>query len=123
MSDWTDELRAEVIEKYTKAKPTPENSVEIVQEIAEEIDKTPNGVRMILTKAGVYLKKETTSGGTSKTPNTGGTRTSKADSMAALTKAIEALGLEPDKAIIEKLTGKAALYFADVIGSLKDSDE
>jgi hypothetical protein len=37
--------------------PTPENSMEIVKAIAEEMGQSPNGVRMILTKAGVYVKK------------------------------------------------------------------
>ena len=40
-----------------KQAPTPETSMEVVKEIAEELDESPNGVRMILTKAGVYVKK------------------------------------------------------------------
>ena len=54
---WTDEKKAEVIEAYEAQNPTPENSMEIVAEIAEEFDESPNGVRMVLTKAGVYVKK------------------------------------------------------------------
>ena len=42
---------------YEEAEPTPETSMEIVKDIAEELDESPNGVRMILTKAGVYVKK------------------------------------------------------------------
>jgi len=121
MSEWTDEVREQVIEAYKKADPTPENSVEIVKELAEEFDKTPNGVRMILTKADVYVKRapaqgsSSSNGGASKS-----TRVSKADAMAKLTTAIEAAGQEPNEEIISKLTGKAALYFAEVIENCAD---
>jgi transposase-like protein len=47
---WTDEKKAEVIEAYESANPTPESSMEIVKEIAEEYDESPNGVRMILIR-------------------------------------------------------------------------
>lgn len=114
MSKWTDELKAKVIERYQAADPTPENSMEIVQEIAEDIDMTPNGVRLVLSKAKVYVaktpkeaaKKE---GGASK--GTGGTRVSKEAAHEALKDAIEAAGKDADMEIISKLTGKAAVYF------------
>ena len=54
---WTDEAKAQAVEMYTAEEPTPENSMEIVKQIAEELGESPNGVRMILTKAGVYVKK------------------------------------------------------------------
>ena len=57
---WTDELREQVIKQYTDANPTADNSMEIVKEIAEEIGATPNGVRMVLSKAEVYVKKADT---------------------------------------------------------------
>ena len=60
---WTDEKKAEVIAAYEAANPTAENSMEVVKEIAEEFEESPNGVRMILTKAGVYVKKAPASGG------------------------------------------------------------
>ena len=53
---WDDEKKAAVIEAYEAAEPTPENSMEVVAELAEEFEESPNGVRMILTKAGVYIK-------------------------------------------------------------------
>ena len=31
--------------------------MEIVKDIADELGESPNGVRMILTRAGVYVKK------------------------------------------------------------------
>ena len=58
MSDWTDELKEEVVAAYLEREPTPENTMDIVKELAEEYDgKTPNSIRMILSKAGVYVKK------------------------------------------------------------------
>ena len=45
--------------------------MEIVKDIADEFEESPNGVRMILTKAGVYVKKAPASGG-SKTTASGG---------------------------------------------------
>lgn len=117
MVDWTDESRAEVVKKYKDGEPTPDNSMDIVKQIAEELDATPNGVRSILSKAGVYVKK------TPGTPAAGGasgdkpksTRVNKADAQQALTDAIEALGKEADQDIISKLTGKAALYLVEVL--------
>ncbi len=49
---WTDEKKAEVIAAYEAQNPTPENSMEIVAEMATEFEESPNGVRRVLTKAG-----------------------------------------------------------------------
>ena len=54
---WTDEAKAQAVEMYTAEEPTPENSMEVVKEIAAELGESPNGVRMILTKAGAMLRK------------------------------------------------------------------
>ena len=48
---WTDESKAEAVNLYTDADPTPETSMEIVKDIADQLGESPNGVRMILTKA------------------------------------------------------------------------
>ncbi len=117
MSTWTDETKQEAIDMYVAEEPTPENSMEIVKSIAEQLDQSPNGVRMILTKAGVYVKKNPavkSSGGT------GGGRVSVAAAQEELTNAISDMGQEPDAAIIGKLTGKAAKYFADLLNKLND---
>lgn len=114
---WTDEKRAQAIEMYEEREPTPENSVEIVKEIAEELDETPNGVRMVLQRAEVYVKKAAAtkaSGGEDKPK-----RVSKADAIEQLTQALNDVGAEVDSAIVDKLTGKAALYFAGVISNIK----
>lgn len=110
---WTDESKAQAISMYQDREPTPENSMDIVSEIAEELGESPNGVRMILSKAGVYVKKEPAAGASkSKTTKSASTRVSKEDAQAQLTAAIEAAGKEVDSDIISKLTGKAAIYFA-----------
>lgn len=54
---WTDEQKEAAKQAYLDANPTAENSSEIVKEIAEDMQQSPNGVRMILIQAGVYVKK------------------------------------------------------------------
>ena len=116
---WTDESKAEAVEMYTIAEPTPETSMEIVKEIADELGESPNGVRMILTRAGVYVKK-TPASGSSKSNGTGGGRVSKADAQEALSSAISDAGLEVDESIISKLTGKAAVYLTGIVEKLNN---
>lgn len=118
---WTDESKAQAVKMYEKAEPTPENSMEIVKEIADELGESPNGVRMILTKAGVYVKKAAASGsGTSKAAATGGSRVSKVAAVEALTAALSDAGQEVDEDIVNKLTGKAAQYFTNIITALNN---
>jgi len=119
---WDDEKKAAVIAAYEAAEPTPETSTEIVKSIADEFGESANGVRMILSKAGVYVKKSAdstakTSGGSS----TGTGRVSKADAIEALTAALQEAGQPVDEAIVSKLTGKAAVYFTQVITALNNS--
>ena len=108
-----DDKKAQAVEMYEAQDPTPETSMEIVKEIAEELSESPNGVLMILTKAGVYVKKAqaTGNGGAS----SGGSRVSKQAAQDALTAAIIDKGLTVDEDIISKLTGKAAQYFAGLL--------
>ena len=115
---WTDEKKAEVIEAYEAQNPTPENSMEIVAEIAEEFEESPNGVRMVLTKAGVYVKKAPAAKAASSNGSTGGGRVSKAAAIEALTAALTDAGQDVDEEIVSKLTGKAAMYFAGVISAV-----
>ena len=110
---WTDEAKAQAVEMYTAEEPTPENSMEIVKMVADELGESPNGVSMILTKAGVYVKK--TPAVRASSGNGGGGRVSIADAQQSLKDAISDAGAEADEAIIGKLTGKAAKYFAELI--------
>lgn len=112
---WDDDKKAQVVSMYEGASPTPETSMEIVKEIAEEVEESPNGVRMILTKAGVYIKKATTSGGSSGDSGTATKRVSKVVAHAKLTAEIISAGQEVDADIIDKLSGKAAIYIAGII--------
>lgn len=116
---WDDDKRSAVVEAYEKANPTPDNSMEIVKQIADEFGESANGVRMVLTKAGVYVKK---SEGTAKSASTAktatGTRVSKAGAQEAITAALRDAGQEIDEDVVSKLTGKAAMYFATIISNL-----
>lgn len=116
---WTDELKSEVIAKYEGAGPTPENSTEIIKDIAEEIEMSPNGVRMVLVQAGVYVKKDPGAPATGKTKTAAAgdkpARVSKESAIADLTAAIEDAGKTVDADILSKLTGKAAVYFLSII--------
>lgn len=112
MSTWTEELKATVIAAYLKQEPTPETSMDIVADLADEHGFTPNSVRMILSKAGVYVTKGAPAKKAAKEGGKGaGTRVSKESAHAELIAAIEAAGKTADAEIIGKLTGKAAVYF------------
>ena len=129
---WTDEQREEAKELYEKEKPTPENTTEIVKQVAEAMGQTPNGVRMILNKQKVYIKavgaktpSKANGGGTDNKPK----RVSKADSADALIKALEAEAVElsdDDLATIGRMTGKATImiesWIATIVGDDEDED-
>ena len=123
---WTDELKARVIKQYQDAEPDAKNSMEIVKEIANELIEegnegmTPNGVRQVLAKAEVYIKIAESKPTTAKKAADGDKpkRVSKEDAFAGLTAAIEALDLKADSEIIDKLTGKAAVYFTTLFEGL-----
>ena len=114
---WDDDKKAAVIEAYQDADPTPETSMEIVKELADEFEESANGVRMILSKAGVYVKKTPAPSG-AKSSSGGGTRVSKAAAQEALIAALTDAGQEVDEDVVSKLTGKAAQYFAGVIAAI-----
>lgn len=117
MAVWTDELKAQVKEMYLDAEPTAESSTEIVKDIAEQIDQSPNGVRQVLVQAGIYVKKDVVAekGKTTKASGEGTKRVSKESQLATLREAITAHGATVDEEILSKLTGKAAVYFTTVI--------
>ena len=106
--------KAQAVEMYEAQDPTPETSMEIVKEIADELSESPNGVRMILTKAGVYVKKAQATGNGGGTSSGGLAFLSKLLKMH-LTAAINDKGLTVDEDIISKMTGKAAQYFAGLM--------
>ena len=113
---WTDEEIQQAVELYQKQEPTPENTMQCVKNVAEELGQNPNGVRAILSKQSVYIKKEDSST-SSKSPNssTGSKRVNKQEAQQELTSALRDAGQEPDEDIVSRLTGKAAKYFANVL--------
>lgn len=118
---WDDVKKQKAIDMYKDAEPTPETSVQIVKDIAEQIGETANGVRMILSKAEVYVKSAApASSGTAATKDAKTTtpKVGKADKIEALSRAISSSGMVPDADILDKLTGKAADYFCGVITTL-----
>jgi len=117
MSAWTPELKQKAIDLYNAEGPTPETSTEIVKSVAEQLEQSPNAVRMVLIQAGVYQKKavETSSTSTTKSGE-GSKRVSKESQIEALASLIKAKGKEADMDILSKLTGKAATYLVEVFG-------
>lgn len=118
---WTDEQKEQAKQMYLDGNPTPENSVELVKQIADDLEQSPNGVRMMLTQAGIYVKKSDTPATGGKTPakkeGEGTKRVSKESQIAELKAAIQARGGEIDADILDKLTGKAAAYFVKVLAA------
>ncbi len=114
---WTDEKKEQAVTLYEEQGPTPETSMEIVKEIADELEESPNGVRMILTRAGVYIKKAAATKNGGQTTNGTG-RVSKQAMQDELTAAITDAGQTVDEDIISKLSGKAAQYLAGVISAI-----
>lgn len=127
---WTEELKAEAIEMYIeRIEQYPEDerakfTAEIITEIAEELEKTPNSVRAILQRAkredgtDVYVKKAQAP--KAKAVSTG-KKLSKADAQAELLSALQDGGATIDDeltAVIEKMTGKAAQAVAAAIRSM-----
>ncbi|QIO01371.1 putative D3 protein [Salmonella phage STWB21] len=130
-TQWTDELFEKMSSDYVaRMEQFPEDerpgvSMEIVSEIAQENGVTPNGFRMKLTKAGLYIKKAAGSASKSTASTgekaSGGSRTSKAQAHADLLSAFSDAGLAPDfldSAIIDKLTGKAAAHLAEAVRAI-----
>ena len=117
---WDDDKKAQAVSMYEEQDPTPETSMEIVKDIADELDESPNGVRMILTKAGVYVKKSPATNGGGNSTGGGGGRVSKQAMQEELIAAISDAGQAVDNDIIDKLSGKAAQYLAGVITAINN---
>lgn len=118
MSEWTEELRQEVVETYVSKNPTPDNTVQLMEDIQKDIGKSINSIRTILSKAGVYVCKTPAAKATSGDAAEKKPRVSKEDKINKLTELLEANGVEADESILNKLTGKAADYFVTVVETL-----
>ena len=124
--DWTPELKERVVKEYLAASPTAENGTEIVEVISSNLEgSTVNGVRIILAKATdadgnkIYISKA--SGNATKTngdkPAT--KRVNKKDAVEKLVAIITTAELNVDDDIIGKLTGKAAVYFTELLTEIQ----
>lgn len=113
--EWTPEFKQEVMDAYIERNPTPETTMDIVKDLAQEYEKTANGVRMVLTKGGVYVKKEVTKAAASASEGTKSTRVNKAEAIDTLKKVIADAGKDVDADICDRLTGKAAVYIAGLL--------
>lgn len=122
MASIDDDTKQAIIDAYLKADPTPETSMSIVTDLAQEYEASPNSLRMILSNAGVYVKKTaaTKPAASSKTASSEDkpARKSKQSSIDELSEALRAVGAEVDDSIVSKLTGKAADYFNSVIRNI-----
>jgi hypothetical protein len=78
---------------------------------------TVNGVRAVLVRAGVYIKKTPATGGGTEAKSTS-TRVNKADAIKSLKEIILNNSLDVEDDIIDKLTGKAAVYFKGLFEGL-----
>lgn len=110
----------ELIEKLPEDE-RPAASMDVVSEVAKEFGIPINSARVHLTREGVYIKKEPAKKAASADgEKKGGARTSKAAAHAELKTAFMDAGLSEDKLeegadIIEKLTGKAAIFLAESV--------
>jgi hypothetical protein len=119
MAAWTPELKEQVKQMYLDAEPTPETSVEIIKNIAEELEQSPNGVRMVLVQEGVYVKKEAAaSSSKSSAKGEGSKRVNKETAINELRELIAERGAPVEDDILDKLTGKAAVYLTSVIKAI-----
>jgi hypothetical protein len=121
---WTEEQKQEVIKMYTDAEPTAETSTEIIKDIAEQMEQSANGVRQILILAKVYVKKEP--GAASSKPSKEGaasTRVSKDTLITNLKNVIKDMGGEVNDEILDKMTGKAAEYFTNILTNATEAQD
>lgn len=113
----TEELKEELVLEYkSRLEEFPEEeradrTMDVVKELATEYGMSPNGIRMILMKRNVYIKKSEKPKATLEKPK----RMSKEAAHAALKDAIEAGGCTADMDVISKLSGVAAQYLASTV--------
>jgi hypothetical protein len=130
MSAWTQKQKETALARYLEIceseyetdEQRAENATEIVKQIAEELDKTVNGTRIILHKSDKYIPQKSKAAPAKTGAKTGGSKMSKADQIQALKDVIIAStpeGTELDDTVLDKLTGKAAAYFTELFLATK----
>lgn len=114
---WDEEgFKESVRSAYLDSDPSPKTNAEILKQLGEDFDVSPNSIRVFLTRENVYVAEKPSEASSDKeTKPTGGKRISKEAAISALKAKIAASGKTIDNEIIDKLTGKAALYFAELL--------
>lgn len=113
---WDDEdYKAEIKQAYLDSDPKPETNQEILQELGITYEVSPNSIRVFLTKEGVYVAKKPVDEGSTEVKATGSKRIPKEQSIKNLKALITSKGKAVDDAIVDKLTGKAAEYFIEIL--------
>lgn len=114
---WDDEeFKEKVRSTYLELDPTPESNSEILQQMGEDFDVSPNSIRVFLARENILVKKPSEpskEGG--KAATTGTKRVSKDKVIGQLKELIASKGKPVDTDILDKLTGKAAQYLIEVI--------
>lgn len=132
---WTQEKKDAVIQEYVDTMANEydndvdraANSMEVVEELAVKYEEAVNGTRAILSRGKVYIKKSAVAA-TAATKTAGGAaagtskRVNKAEAIQSLKDVIVMLSNNDpasiDNEILDKLTGKAAMYFTGVLQPL-----
>lgn len=100
-----------VIEEYVANEPTPENTTELVNDLAERYDVTPNKVRIHLMQSGVYIKKEAKASSSS----SGEKKSTRRTKLVAIEELAEKVGAEVDVELLSKATIKLIDYIRDAL--------
>lgn len=114
LADWeNEEFKESLTKAYVDMKPTPESNSEILESLGDIYNVSPNSIRVFLTRAGVYVKAEQPTA--DKPAATGSKRVPKEATINKLKAIITAKGKEVDDSVVDKLTGKAALYWIELL--------
>lgn len=124
MSTWTEETKQQMIEEYVNVMHTQFDTdearsmgtPEVISQLSTKYGHSVNGVRTTLVRAGVYFKAIKTASKPATTGGAGGARINKAEAIQDLKNKIAAIDSDLiDDSILEKLTGKAAVYFSNIL--------
>ncbi len=114
---WDDEEFKEAVKAaYLSNEPTAKTSPEILKELGIEFEVSPNSIRTFLTKEGVYVSAKREPAEVDKDAKATGTkRIPKEVSLKKLKELIISKDKEVDDTIVDKMTGKAAEYFINIL--------
>lgn len=112
----------DILNEFDTDEDKAKHTMEACQQVADHFGELPNSIRLRLVQAGVWIKTAAKKATSSSASGDGKTkRVNKAEAIAELSSLISANGYDlsdDDKAVIEKLTGKAALMFTGIISTI-----